>query len=98
MAGGGSGLCLDPPGVPAGISTAEAAFTLDGKAQTALNGALLSCVVEENTNGLYRCEARFGNWKSQGSSMDYAYFDRRTLDRRQARQERAEHPRGLRRR
>lgn len=67
-------------GVPTGIVTAEAAIEIDGEAQPRLNTGLLSLVVEETTEGLYHCEARFGNWGSQGSGMDYLYFDRSLLD------------------
>lgn len=63
-------------GVPSGIVTAEAALKIEGEAQPRLNAGLLSLVVEETTEGLYRCEARFGNW----GSGDYLYFDRRLLD------------------
>lgn len=67
-------------GVPAGIVSAEAAIEIDGEPQVALNTALLSLLVEEATDGLYRCEARFGNWGSQGASVDYRFFDRDLLD------------------
>ncbi|HMQ51944.1 MAG TPA: contractile injection system protein, VgrG/Pvc8 family [Anaerolineae bacterium] len=63
-------------GVPSGIVTAEAALTIEGEAQPRLNAGLLSLIVEETTEGLYRCEARFGNW----GSGDYLYFDRSLLD------------------
>ncbi len=67
-------------GVPTGVVTAEVAIEIDGAAQPRLNSGLLSLVVEETTEGLCRCEARFGNWGSQGSDMDYLYFDRALLD------------------
>lgn len=67
-------------GVPSGIVTAEAAFEIDGSPQARLNSGLLSLVVEETTEGLYRCEARFGNWGSVAGRMDFLYFDRALLD------------------
>ena len=67
-------------GMPTGVVTAEAAFEIDGEAQSRLNSGLLSLVVEESTEGLYRAEARFGNWGSRGGRMDYLYFDRTLLD------------------
>lgn len=63
-------------GVPTGVVTAEAAFTVAGEAQPRLNAGLLSLTIEETTAGLYRCEARFGNW----GGADFRYFDRRLLD------------------
>ncbi|MEX1020443.1 MAG: contractile injection system protein, VgrG/Pvc8 family [Litorilinea sp.] len=66
--------------VPTGIVTAEAAITVDGQAQPRLNAGLLALLVEETTVGLYRCEARFGNWGSEGDAMDYRFFDRSLLD------------------
>ena len=62
--------------VPAGIVPAVAAFTIDNEAQPALNDGLLSAVIEESTEGLYHCEARFGNLLSG----EYRYFDRELLD------------------
>ena len=37
-------------------------------------------VVEENTHGLYRCEAMFGNWGPKNGTTDFLHFDRQTLD------------------
>lgn len=67
-------------GVPPGIVSAEAALKLEGEAQPRLSAALLSLTVTETTEGLYRCEARFGNWGDSGSGPDYLYFDRDLLD------------------
>lgn len=67
-------------GVPSGVVTAEAALKLNGEPQPRLNSGLLSLIVEETTEGLYRCEARFGNWGSVGSGLDFIYFDRELLD------------------
>lgn len=61
--------------IPTGIVAAEAAITIDGQNQPELTAGLLSLIVEETTEGLCRCEARFGNWDA-----DYKYFDRRVLD------------------
>lgn len=67
-------------GAPTGVVSAEAAIEIDGEPQPELNTALLTLVIEENTEGLYRCEARFGNWGSVGNEIDYRYFDRSVLD------------------
>jgi hypothetical protein len=66
--------------VPPGISSAEAAFEIDGESQPALTEGLLSLVVAETTAGLYRCEACFGNLSSVGKAPGYRYFDRQILD------------------
>lgn len=34
----------------------------------------------EQTSGLYRCEATFGNWGLRNGAIDFLYFDRQTLD------------------
>ena len=67
-------------GVPPGIVAAEAALTVEGEAQPRLSAALLALTVTETTEGLYRCEARFGNWGDRGQGPDYLYFDRTLLD------------------
>lgn len=67
-------------GVPPGIVAAEAALSIEGEAQSRLAAALLSLTVMETTEGLYRCEARFGNWGDRGNGPDYLYFDRQLLD------------------
>jgi uncharacterized protein len=65
---------------PAGVVSAEAAIEIDGDAQPELNTALLSLLIEENTEGFSRCEARFGNWGNVGQEVDYRYFNRSVLD------------------
>lgn len=37
-------------------------------------------VIEEEINGLYRCEALFGNWGSVSTSVGHRYFDRKIID------------------
>lgn len=67
-------------GAPAGVVTAEASIEIDGEPQPELNIALLTLLIEENTDGLYRCEARFGNWGQVGDEVNYRFFDRSLLD------------------
>ena len=45
-----------------------------------LGADLNSLLIAENTSGLYRCEASFNNWGDINNTIDYLYFDRRTLD------------------
>ncbi len=67
-------------GIAPGVSAAEAAINIDGETQPRLTTSLLSLTVMETTEGLYRCEARFGNWGDRGNGPDYLYFDRKLLD------------------
>lgn len=67
-------------GNPSGVIATEAAIKIGGQAQPRLNAGLLSLIVEETIEGLYRCEARFGNWGSVNGAVDYLYFDRSLLD------------------
>ncbi|MGI9060116.1 MAG: phage late control D family protein [Ktedonobacteraceae bacterium] len=50
-----------------------------GKEHIALTEGLLSLLITENTSGLYRCEATFGNW-GDDNAVGYLYFDRTQLD------------------
>ncbi len=63
-------------GVPPGIVVIEPAISIDGEEAKRLSSALLSLTVTETIEGLYRCEARFGNWGDD----NYLYFDRKLLD------------------
>lgn len=65
---------------PVGVISADAVLSIDGEVRPELSTALLSVLVEETTEGLYRCEARFGNWGTRGESLDYRYFDRELFD------------------
>jgi phage protein D len=67
-------------GVPPGIVSAEAALAIEGEPQPQLNAGLLALMVEETSEGLYRCEARFGNWGGVGTTLDYLYFNRELLN------------------
>ena len=67
-----------PEGI--GIVTARPAIAVDGTDDPSLSVELISIVISEDTAGLYRCEATFGNWGGTESSPDFLYFDRRTLD------------------
>lgn len=66
--------------VPSGIVSTDAIIEIDGRARGELSAGLLVLIIEETTEGLYRCEARFGNWGSASNGVDYLYFDRELLD------------------
>lgn len=63
-----------------GIRVARPAFEVGGTKYASLSDGLLSLLVRENDEGLYRCEATFGNWGSTGRAPDFLYFDRATFD------------------
>ncbi|HET6438803.1 MAG TPA: hypothetical protein VFG59_12115 [Anaeromyxobacter sp.] len=62
------------------LREARPTLTLGGKDSPELAERLLELSVEETTDGLSRCEARFGNWGATGSAVGFLYFDRKTLD------------------
>jgi len=45
-----------------------------------LGQGLLRMAVCETVQGLYHCEAHFGNWGPKGNAIDFLYFDRKKLD------------------
>lgn len=63
-----------------GLVSARPAIFVGGAEKPALGAGLLSLVIHEATSGMYRCEAKFGNWGLINKTADYLYFDRRTLD------------------
>lgn len=56
------------------------AISIGGQDTPALTEGLLSLLIVEDTSGLYRCEASFGNWGTKNGRVDFLYFDRKTLD------------------
>jgi uncharacterized protein len=64
----------------AGIRTSRPSFYLSGQEDIVLGQGLLRLAVCESANGLYHCEARFGNWGPKGNAIDFLYFDRKKLD------------------
>jgi phage protein D len=62
------------------VRVARPSIHIDGKENSALALGLMSLLIAENTNGLYRCEAIFGNWGDKNGKTDFLYFDRSTLD------------------
>ena len=67
-------------GTNTGINAVRPAITLAGQDNASLAEGLLSLLVVETTEGLYRSEAIVGNWGNVGNSVDFLYFDRQTLD------------------
>lgn len=68
-------------GTTPAVYAARPRITLDGESHPLLMEGLLTLLVEETTDGLYRCEATFGNWGPGGDGApSFAYFDRQTFD------------------
>jgi phage protein D len=65
---------------PTRILTSRPSFVLDGKEEATLSQGLLRMAVVESVQGLYHCEACFGNWGPRGNSIDFLYFDRKKLE------------------
>jgi len=64
----------------AGIRVSRPTISIAGTEDTGLSQALLQLSIHESVQGLYRCEARFGNWGPKNNSIGYLYFDRKKID------------------
>lgn len=62
------------------FKAARPTINVAGADEDTLKQGLLELLVVETTAGLYRCEARFGNWGKVGQGMDFLYLDRKKLD------------------
>lgn len=62
------------------IVTARPAFEIGGQEKAFLAPALLGLAVHETVDGLFRCEATFGNWGNQDGHTDFLYFGRDVLE------------------
>src|SRR5262245_46563875 len=55
-------------------------INVGGEDKPELSSQLLELTVREDTLGLYRCEAEFGNWGTVNGQIGFRYFDRSLLD------------------
>lgn len=55
-------------------------INIDGQDDSSLGAGLVSMMIVENTNGLYRSEVLFDNWGEVNGSRSFLYFDRQKLD------------------
>jgi phage protein D len=53
---------------------------LDGKENNELRQGMLSLLIAESCEGLFRCEISFGNQGSDGRGVEFLYFDKKTFD------------------
>jgi phage protein D len=63
-----------------GVSVARPTINVNGNDEAGLEQGLTSLLIVEQTSGLYRCEATFGNWGLRNGSIDFLYFDRQMLE------------------
>lgn len=63
-----------------GFSSTRPTINVGGEDKGDLAGGLLRLLIVENTNGLYCCEATFGNLGDKDGGTNFLYFDRQTLD------------------
>lgn len=62
------------------IQIARPTLVVAGQEDASLAEGLLAMVIVENTAGLYRCEALFGNLGTTNNSLGFLYFDRKKLE------------------
>ena len=63
-----------------GYPDTQPIISIDGKDNPSVADSLVSMMIVENTNGLYRSEVLLANWGAKNDSFDFLYFDRQTLD------------------
>ena len=63
-----------------GLRVSRPTINIGGTGDTSLSQGLLHLSVHERAQGLYRTEARFGNWGPRNGDTGYLYFDRRKLE------------------
>ena len=62
------------------LRPARPTIRIDGQENASLSGGLLELRVDETADGLYACEASFGNWGPRDGATGFLYFDRRALE------------------
>lgn len=62
------------------LREARPTINVAGEDDPRLASGLLKLAISENTQGLFRCEATFGNWDVSDNPTGFLYFDRRKLD------------------
>jgi uncharacterized protein len=62
------------------VRAARPTISVAGEDRAPLGQGLLALLVGEHVTGLYRCEARFGNWGATNGNVGFLYFDRSLLE------------------
>jgi phage protein D len=65
---------------PSAFVAALPMINVAGEDKPELSAQLLELAVREDTLGLYRCEAEFGNWGAVDGKIGFRYFDRALLE------------------
>jgi len=63
-----------------GFRSTQPIINIDGQDNPSLVDSLVSMMIVEHTNGLYRSEVLFDNMSQKNDSFDFLYFDRQILD------------------
>jgi hypothetical protein len=71
---------MGDPGSTSAFYAARPRISLEGNYNDDLTGGLLSLLVEETTEGMFRFEATFGNLGNKNNDVGFLYFDRDVLD------------------
>jgi phage protein D len=59
---------------------ARPSLAIDGQDDASLAAELVRLSIHEHVDGLYRCEATFGNWGAVSGGIGFLYFDRKKLE------------------
>jgi phage protein D len=62
------------------LKPARPSIKVAGHGETSLDQGLLALSITEHQDGLYGCEATFGNWGPKGGKPGFLYFGRDTLE------------------
>jgi phage protein D len=62
------------------VQAARPSVYLAGQEDQTLEQGMTMVSIRENVQGLFRCEARFGNWGPKDGAIGFLYFDRKKLD------------------
>ncbi len=71
---------MSDPGASSAFFPSRPKFLVDGEEVPGLSEGLLTMSVIESTDGLFCCEACFGNWGSNADGVGFLYFNREVLD------------------
>jgi hypothetical protein len=63
-----------------GIRSSRPSILIGGTEEATLSQGLLQLSIHESVQGLYRCEATFGNWGPKNNRIDFLYFDRQKVE------------------
>jgi phage protein D len=62
------------------VTSSRPNVAVGGRGSVSLAEGLLALRIHETVDGLFSCEATFGNWGAKDDRTGFLYFDRRTLD------------------